>query len=130
MQVGRDGFSLILATIFSVPLLVNVVATRLGYFLFPAGDPALQLVYTTLVMLASWPIFVRALSQARSLRPGLAVIVSLAALVLYAASGYYILTGSALPPFPREIWFDTVALLLLAAHTGEVVRHARAQRFE
>lgn len=128
IQVGRDAFSLVLASIFSVPLLINLVATRMGFFLFPVGDPALQWGYATLVLLAAWPIHLSAVSQVRSVRPGLALIVSLAALALYVASAYYVWTGSALPPFPREIWFDTVALLLLAALSVQTIRHGRTHR--
>jgi len=125
MQVGRDAYFLVLASIFSVPLLINVIATRMGFFLFPVGDPALQWIYATVVLLAAWPIHFTAAAQMRSLRPGLALVVSAAAVILYGASAYYVWTGSALPPFPREIWFDTVALLLLAALTAGMVRHIR-----
>jgi len=123
--VGRDVFFLILASIFSVPLLINVIATRMGFFLFPAGDPILQWGYTTLVMVAAWPVFSDAVVQVRSLRLGLSVVFGLASLVLYLASAYYVFTGSALTPFPREIWFETVALFLLAGLLAGVVRQGR-----
>lgn len=112
-------FRLVLAAIFTLPLVGNMVAHALGYEFFLLADSKIQFFWGSIVQFgAGLPFYV---GTYKSLRAGGANSDVLVALGTSAAYGYSVYNTFCNPREVR-VYFETSAVLLTLAVLGKLVR--------